>query len=92
MAHESFRFLLDKCGCGFGLWQSKSHLSSGAYKILFQQSQWVCLKARGSFVFMAWDNLFPGLMFVFRGFAMSCCVLRVYRDVPSMLTWSELRP
>ncbi|MFS8029531.1 hypothetical protein Hanom_Chr16g01523381 [Helianthus anomalus] len=70
MAHESFRFLLDKCGCG----------------------QWVCLKARGSFVFMGWDNLFLGLMFVFRGFAMSCCVLRVYRDVPSLMPWSELRP
>ncbi|KAM0014720.1 hypothetical protein Hdeb2414_s0034g00726961 [Helianthus debilis subsp. tardiflorus] len=44
MAHESFRFLLDKCGCGFGLWQSKSHLSSGAYKICFSKANGCALK------------------------------------------------
>ncbi|KAJ0907691.1 hypothetical protein HanRHA438_Chr07g0302051 [Helianthus annuus] len=44
---------------------------------------------RGSFVFTGWDNLFPSLMFVFRGFAMLCCVLRIYRNVPSLLHWSE---
>ncbi|MFS7991749.1 hypothetical protein Hanom_Chr12g01074261 [Helianthus anomalus] len=54
-----------------------------------KKSDFFSLCFRGSFVFTGWDNLFPSLMFVFRGFAMLCCVLRIYRNVPSLLHWSE---